>query len=94
MGPHREESGDLGYTPNLGHYPNFSETESVENLCLALKNVWSLLVLNIYLFICLVAFSRAAPEAYGGFQARVLIGAVATGLHQSHISAGSKPCLW
>ena len=40
-----------------------------------------------------VAISWAAPAAYGGSQARGLIGAVATGLHQSHSNAGSKPRL-
>ena len=34
-----------------------------------------------FFFFCLFAFSRATPEAYGGFQARGLIGAVTTGLH-------------
>ena len=39
------------------------------------------------------AFSRAAPAAYGGSQARGLIGAVATGLRQSHSNTGSEPRL-
>ena len=43
-----------------------------------------------FVLFCLFAFSRAAPEAYGGSQARDLIGAVVTGLHQSHSNAGSK----
>ena len=34
-----------------------------------------------------------APVAYGGSQARGRIGPVATGLYQSHSSAGSEPCL-
>ena len=42
---------------------------------------------------CLFAFSRAAAMAYGGSQARGLIGAVATGLHHSHSNAGSEPHL-
>ena len=61
-------------------------------------------VLYIYIFFCLfvvvvivvvvvVAISWAAPAAYGGSQARGRIGAVATGLHQSHSNAGSEPCL-
>ena len=41
-------------------------------------------------FFCLFAFSRAAPTAYGGSQARCLIGAIATGLCQSHSNAGSE----
>ena len=45
----------------------------------------------IYLFIYgLFAFSRAAPSAYGGSQARSLIRAVATGLCQSHSNSGSN----
>ena len=40
-----------------------------------------------------VAISRAAPAAYGGSQARGPVGAVATGLRQSHSNAGSEPRL-
>ena len=49
--------------------------------------------LKIYLFIYFVFFaiSRAALVAYGGSQARGLIGAVAAGLHHSHSNTGSKP---
>ena len=39
-------------------------------------------------------FSRAAPMAHGGSQARGLIGAVATGLRESHSNMGSEPRLW
>ena len=38
-------------------------------------------------------FLWAAPAAYGGSQARGRIGAVATGLRQSHSNAGSEPRL-
>ena len=50
-------------------------------------------VLFIYLFIyfCLFAFSRATPMAYGGSQAKGLIGAVAAGL--CHSNVGSNLCL-
>ena len=53
----------------------------------------------IYIFVCLFVFclfvfSRAAPGAYGGSQARGLITTVATGLHHSHSNAGSEPHLW
>ena len=37
--------------------------------------------------------SWATPAAYGGSQARGLIGAVATSLCQRHSNAGSEPCL-
>ena len=38
----------------------------------------------ILFYFGLFAFSRATPVAYGGSQARGLIGAAATGLRQSH----------
>ena len=44
-------------------------------------------------FFFLFAFSRAAPTAHGGSQARGQIGAVATGLRQSHSNTGSEPHL-
>ena len=49
-----------------------------------------LIYLLTYLFIC---FSRAAPVAYGGCQARGRIGAVDASLRQSHSNAGSEPRL-
>ena len=52
-------------------------------------DAWSLFFLFCFVF-CLFAFSRAAPVAYGVFQARGLIGAVAAGLGQSHSNAGSE----
>ena len=39
------------------------------------------------------AFSRAAPTADGGSQARGLIEAVATSLHQSHSNVEPEPSL-
>ena len=50
-----------------------------------------LFYLLLLLFFVFLLFLWAAPTAYGGSQARGLIGAVATGLHQGHSSAGSKP---
>ena len=46
-----------------------------------------------FYFFCLSVFARSAPEAYGGSQAKGPIGAVATGLRQSHSNAGSEPRL-
>jgi len=46
-----------------------------------------------FFFFDFLPFSRAAPSAYGGSQARGRIGAVGTGLRQSHSNAGSKPRL-
>ena len=44
-----------------------------------------------FLFVCFFfVFSKAAPVAYGDFQARGLIEAAAVGLHQSHSNKGSK----
>ena len=44
----------------------------------------------LFFFFSLFAFSRAAPAAYGGSQARSPIGAVATSLCQSYSNTGSK----
>ena len=46
-----------------------------------------------YLFFLIFGLFRATPVAYGGSQARGRIGAVATGLRQSHSNAGSEPRL-
>ena len=43
------------------------------------------------LFVCL--FFRSTPTAYGGFQVRGQIGAIADGLHHSHSKVGSQPHL-
>ena len=51
-----------------------------------------LLILFLFLF-CLFVFSRAAPAAHGGSQARGLIRAVAAGLHHSQSNTRSKPHL-
>ena len=50
-------------------------------------------VFCLFVVVVVVAISWAAPAAYEGSQARGRIGAVATGLHQSHSNAGSEPCL-
>ena len=64
-------------------------------ICSVLKRQYLILyvLLFIYLFICLFAISWAAPTAYGGSQARGPVGAVASGLHQSHSNLGSEPRL-
>ena len=44
----------------------------------------------LFFIFCLFAISRAAPGAYGGSQARGVIGAVASSLHHSHSNVGFK----
>ena len=51
-----------------------------------------LLIIKEIVFLSFIV--RAAPEAYGGCQARGPVGAVATGLRHSHSEARSKPHLW
>ena len=46
-----------------------------------------------FIFFVFLLFLWAALVAYGGSQARGRIGAVATGLRQSHSNAGSEPRL-
>ena len=43
-----------------------------------------------FFFFCLFT---ATPAAYGGSQARGLIGATAAGLYHGHSNTGSEPCL-
>ena len=50
------------------------------------------LLINLFIFFVFLFF-RAAPAAYGAFQARGLIGAVAASLHHSHRSTGCEPHL-
>ena len=50
--------------------------------------------IDIYRVFCFCfCLFRAAPEVYGGSQARGGIGAIAAGLHRSHSNARSKPRL-
>ena len=55
-----------------------------------LKPVFSLSIPPKMNFFGLFAFSRAAPVAYGGSQARGLIRAVAAHLYHSHSNARSE----
>ena len=49
---------------------------------------------SYYDFFLSFYFFRAAPIAYGDFQARVWIGAIASGLHHSHSNTSLELCLW
>ena len=74
--------------PHCGCFP-YVKTLSVPKAVL-----WGLgglgLQLIFFFFFCLF---RAASVAYGGSQARDLIGAVAAGLCHSHTNARCEPCL-
>ena len=56
----------------------------------AAVNIGCITCQEFLFFFSLFAFSRAAPVAYGGSQARGLIGAVATGMCNSHSNTGSE----
>ena len=49
--------------------------------------------LFLFFVFCLFGFSRAAPAAYGGSQARGLLRAVATSLRHCLSNVGSEPHL-
>ena len=55
-------------------------------------NLLLIISLSIYFFFIFCLFG-VTPGAYGGSQARGLIGAVATGLRQNHSNTGSEPRL-
>ena len=63
--------------------------------CIAFNDGIKLLIVffSFLFFFVFLLFLWAIPAAYGGSQARGLIGAVATGLRQSHSNAGSEPHL-
>ena len=64
------------------------------NICLLTSHLRKQAVRELSGVFCLfVCLFRAAPVAYGGSQARGLIGAVAAGLRQSHSNARSEPRL-
>ena len=61
----------------------------MEHVCWMKERIFFCFGFCFYLF----AFSRAAPVAYGGSQARGQIGAVAAIVYQSHSNMGSEPGL-
>ena len=71
---------------------NFPQGPRTENKNVSLKQMYTfeveILIKDTFFF--LFVFSRAAPEAYGGSQARGQIGATAAGLHHSHSNARSE----
>ena len=66
---------------------------SVSNNSVTLTFAYLLNSLQIILINLFIYLFRAAPAAYGGSQARGPVGAIATGLCQSHCNAGSEPQL-
>ena len=66
---------------NSRNFLTFLEAGSLRSGC---QNGWLFFFVN---------FFRATPEAYGGSQARGLIGATAAGLRNSHSNAGSESYL-
>ena len=75
--------GSVGQQKILGLFLCFFEA-----LRLEYNHEWSVLLFLSFFFFFF--FLRAALMAYGGFQARSGIGAVAAGLHHSHHNARSK----
>ena len=75
------EGSISGFSPQL--------TEDHLNVHMAFSLYLNLSLISHFFFFCLFAFFfRATPAAYS--QARGLIRAIATGLHQSHSNAGSE----
>ena len=58
-------------------------------VCLCVYKYLSI-YLSIYIYIYFFLSFRAAPIAYGSFQARGPIGAAAAGIHHGHSSGGSE----
>ena len=75
----------------MAPFPFQKRLAGKEGRCPRIFPNFNFIFLNFYF--CLFMISWAAPAAYGGSQARGQIGAVATGLRQSHSNAGSEPHL-
>ena len=77
---------------------NLTVPSRIHFCCSELPSIILCFCLFVCFVFCLFAISWAASAAYGGSQARGRIGAVATGLrqshsNQSHSNAGSEPRL-
>ena len=70
----------------------FSVAMCVKTLAFVYLFIYFYFIIIIIIF-CLFAISWAVLAAYGGSQAGGRIGAVATGLRQSHSHTGSEPNL-
>ena len=82
----------LGQGSNPCHCSN--PIQHIENAgSLTCCTTRELLKLFFFFFFFFFAFSRVTPVAYGGSQARGLIGAVVAGPHQNHSIVGSEPRL-
>ena len=77
------------------HHPCWTSSISCIELCNP-ENLEGHLAQSGYLIslFFVFVFFRAAPAAYGSYQARDWIRAVADGLCHSHSNTRSKPCLW
>ena len=64
------------------------------NLQLTMESIGFLSLSLFFFFFFFFFFFWAILAAYGGFQARGLIGAVANSLHHSHSNSGSELRLW
>ena len=79
---------------NIKHYPkDQSKFALFLNDFFFYVFFFSLLSFVYFLFVCLFAFPRAAPAAYGGSQARGRIGAAAASPCHSQSIASSDPHL-
>ena len=85
-GPVRAGTGGFILTGN-----QMKDTVGRETFFIILvRNKYSI---RFFFCVCVCVFSRAAPMAYRGSQARGPVGAGAAGLHHSHSNVGSEPSL-
>ena len=73
---------------------------SSQTLCQGIPRYYSkeyfiFILFYVCMYVCMYLFCpfKATPAAYGGSQARGLIGAVVTGLHHSHSNSRSESSL-
>ena len=70
-----------------------TDKDCCKNSTYSLQQLFFFFFFSSFFFFFVFAFSRTAPTAYGGSQARGLIRAVVAGLHRSQSNTGSESCL-
>ena len=86
--------GEAGLQAEKGNWQIFLRAEAFGRTALGILFMYVCIYLCMYVFlcmyVCMYVFLGSHLAAYGGSQAKGLIGSVAAGLHHSHSNARSE----